>query len=64
MISIIIPCFNEEKIISDFCDELAEQLKKNNETLNKIKGKKYTSYIVLGVGVTILALVFLKLAKR
>ena len=31
MISIIIPCFNEEKIISDFCDELAEQLKKNNE---------------------------------
>lgn len=39
-------------------------VEKNNETLNKIKSKKYTSYIVLGVGVTILALVFLKLAKK
>jgi hypothetical protein len=36
----------------------------NNEMLNKIKGKRYTSYIVLGVGVTVLALVFLKLAQR
>lgn len=36
----------------------------NNEMLNRIQGKRYTSYIVLGVGVTILALVFLKLAKR
>ena len=39
-------------------------LQRNNEALNKIQGKRYTSYIVLGVGVTILALVFLKLAKR
>jgi gas vesicle protein len=36
----------------------------NNEMLNRIKSKRYTSYIVLGVGATILALVFLKLAKR
>jgi hypothetical protein len=36
----------------------------NNEMLNRIQSKRYTSYIVLGVGVTILALVFLKLAKR
>jgi len=39
-------------------------VQKNNEAINKMKGKRYTSYIVLGVGVTILALVFLKLAKR
>ena len=36
----------------------------NNEMLNKIQSKKYTSYIVLGVGVTILALVVLKLSKK
>lgn len=36
----------------------------NNEMLNRIQSKRYTSYIVLGVGATILALVFLKLAKR
>jgi uncharacterized membrane protein len=36
----------------------------NNEMLNKLQSKRYTSYIFLGVGVTILALVFLKLAKR
>jgi hypothetical protein len=36
----------------------------NNQMLNRIKGKRYTSYIVLGVGVTVLALVFLKLAQR
>lgn len=39
-------------------------VERNNESLNKIRGKRYTSYIVLGVGVTILAVVFLKLAKR
>jgi hypothetical protein len=39
-------------------------VERNNEALNKIKSKRYTSYIVLGVGVTILAVVFLKLAKR
>jgi hypothetical protein len=39
-------------------------LQKNNEAVNKIQGKRYTSYIVLGVGVTILALVFLKLSKK
>jgi hypothetical protein len=32
--------------------------------LNRIQSKKYTSYIVLGVGATILALVFVKLAKK
>ncbi len=36
----------------------------NNEMLNRIQGKRYTSYIVLGVGVTILALVILKLSKK
>jgi len=36
----------------------------NNEMLNRIQSKRYTSYIVLGVGVTILALVFVKLAKK
>ena len=36
----------------------------NNEMLNRVQGKRYTSYIVLGVGVTILAVVFLKLAQR
>lgn len=36
----------------------------NNEMLNRVQSKRYTSYIVLGVGVTILAVVFLKLAKR
>ena len=36
----------------------------NNEMLNRVQSKRYTSYIVLGVGVTILAVVFLKLAQR
>ena len=36
----------------------------NNELLNRIQSKKYTSYIVLGVGVTILAVVILKLSKK
>ena len=36
----------------------------NNEMLNKIKSKRYTSYIVLGIGVTILASVILKLSKK
>ena len=36
----------------------------NNEMLNRIQSKKYTSYIVLGVGVTILAVVILKLSKK
>ncbi len=36
----------------------------NNEMLNNIQSKRYTSYIVLGVGVTLLALVVLKLSKK
>ena len=36
----------------------------NNEMLNRVQPKRYTSYIVLGVGVTVLALVILKLAKK
>ena len=36
----------------------------NNEMLNRIQSKRYTSYIVLGVGVTILAVVILKLSKK
>ena len=36
----------------------------NNEMLNKVQSKRYTSYIVLGVGVTILALVVFKLSKK
>jgi hypothetical protein len=39
-------------------------VQKNNEMLNRVQGKRYTSYIVLGVGVTILALVILKLSKK
>ena len=36
----------------------------NNEMLNRIQSKRYTSYIVLGIGVTILAVVVLKLSKK
>jgi hypothetical protein len=36
----------------------------NNEMINRIQGKRYTSYIVLGVGVALLAFVVLKLAKK
>ncbi len=36
----------------------------NNEMINRVQTKRYTSYIVLGVGVTILALVILKLSKK
>jgi uncharacterized protein YcfJ len=35
-----------------------------NEMLNRVQGKRYTSYIVLGVGIMLLSLVILKLAKR
>jgi hypothetical protein len=41
-----------------------QAVQNNNEMLNRAQGKRYTSYIVLGVGVTILALVVLKLAKK
>lgn len=41
---------------------LAEQNK--NQMLNRIQGKRYTSYIVLGVGVMLLAFVVLKLSKK
>lgn len=36
----------------------------NNEMLNRVQGKRYTSYIVLGVGIMLLSLVILKLAKK
>jgi hypothetical protein len=36
----------------------------NNEMLNKIQSKRYTSYIVLGVGIVVLAIVILKLGKK
>jgi formiminotetrahydrofolate cyclodeaminase len=36
----------------------------NNEMINRVQSKRYTSYIVLGVGVTILAVVVLKLSKK
>jgi uncharacterized membrane protein YdjX (TVP38/TMEM64 family) len=36
----------------------------NNEMLNRIQSKRYTSYIVFGVGLTILAMVVLKLSKK
>jgi hypothetical protein len=41
---------------------LAEQ--NRNEMLNKIQGKRYASFIVLGVGVMLLAIVVLKLSKK
>lgn len=41
---------------------LAEQNK--NEMLNKLQGKRFTSYIVLGIGVILLAFVVLKLSKK
>ena len=61
-----------EERLQDVQSETARQslvyqflaVQNNNEMLNRIQSKRYTSYIVLGVGVTILALVFLKLAKR
>ena len=36
----------------------------NNEMLNKLKSKRYTSYIVLGGGVLALALVIIILKKK
>lgn len=41
---------------------LAEQ--NNNEMLNKLKSKRYTSFIVLGAGVILLAFVVLGLKKK
>lgn len=41
---------------------LAEQ--NNNEMLNKLKSKRYTSFIVLGVGVLALAFVVVSLKKK
>jgi uncharacterized membrane-anchored protein YhcB (DUF1043 family) len=41
---------------------LAEQ--NNNEMLNKLKSKRYTSFIILGAGVILLAFVVLGLKKK
>lgn len=41
---------------------IAEQNK--NEMFNRIQGKRFTSYIVLGVGIMLLAIVVLKLSKK
>ena len=45
-----------------YYEYLAEQ--NNNEMLNKLKSKRYTSFIVLGVGVILLAFVVLGLKKK
>lgn len=36
----------------------------NNEMLNKLKSKRYTSFIILGAGVLVLALVIVGLKKK
>lgn len=61
-----------EQRLQDVQGEVAKQqiiyqylaVQNNNEMLNRIQGKRYTSYIVLGVGVVILAVVILKLGKN
>jgi len=61
-----------EQRLQDVQGEIAKQqiiyqylaVQNNNEMLNRIQGKRYTSYIVLGVGVVILAIVILKLGKK
>lgn len=61
-----------EQRLQDVQGEIAKQqiiyqylaVQNNNEMLNRIQGKRYTSYIVLGVGVVILAVVILKLGKK
>ena len=61
-----------EERLQDVQSETARQgmvyqflaVQNNNEMLNRVQSKRYTSYIILGVGVTLLALVVLKLAKR
>jgi formiminotetrahydrofolate cyclodeaminase len=61
-----------EQRLQDIQGELARQeiiykylaVQKNDEALAKIKGVKYTSYIVIGVGVIIFSLLVLKLAKK
>jgi hypothetical protein len=45
-----------------YYEYLAEQ--NNNEMLNKLKSKRYTSFIVLGAGVILLAFVVLGLKKK
>jgi hypothetical protein len=61
-----------EQRLQDVQGEIAKQqiiyqylaVQNNNEMLNRIQGKRYTSYIVLGVGIVILAVVILKLGKN
>jgi hypothetical protein len=61
-----------EQRLQDVQGEIAKQqiiyqylaVQNNNEMLNRIQGKRYTSYIVLGVGIVILAVVILKLGKK
>lgn len=48
----------KQKIIYDYL-----AIQNNNEMLNRVQGKRYTSYIVLGVGIIVLAVVILKLGK-
>lgn len=45
-----------------FYEYLAVQ--NNNEMLNRIQNKRYTAYIVLGVGVLVLSLVVVGLKKK
>jgi len=60
-----------EQHLQDVQGEIAKQqiiyqylaVQNNNEMLNKVQSKRYTSYIVLGVGVIVLAVVILKLGK-
>jgi formiminotetrahydrofolate cyclodeaminase len=61
-----------EQRLQDVQGELAKQeiiykylaVQKNNEALAKIKGKQYTSYIVIGVGLIVFSLLVLKLSKK
>lgn len=61
-----------EQHLQDVQGEIAKQqiiyqylaVQNNNEMLNRVQSKRYTSYIVLGVGIIVLAVVILKLGKK
>ena len=61
-----------EQRLQDIQGELAKQeiiykylaVQKNDEALAKIKGRQYTAYIVIGLGVAVLSIVILKLVQR
>jgi hypothetical protein len=61
-----------EQRLQDVQGELAKQeiiykylaVQKNDEALAKIKGRQYTAYIVIGLGIAVFSVVVLKLVQR